>query len=97
MKPVTVADQSAVLDPEAADELIEVLRHAAAVIGALAGDPAAAAALAACPCGAGHDITALWWDLQLAAADLDEATTTPPSPPARNAQKKANAATRGRK
>lgn len=75
MKPVTVADQPAVLDPEDADELITTLRHAAAVIGALAGDPAAAAALGQCPCGGDHDITGLWWDLQLTAADLDTATT----------------------
>lgn len=74
-EPVTAADQPAVLEPEDADELITILRHAAAVIGALAGDPAADAALGTCMCGGEHDITALWWDLQLSAADLAGATT----------------------
>src|SRR5882762_4369023 len=41
MEPVTVADQPAVLDPADADELIGTLLHAAAVIGTLAGHPAA--------------------------------------------------------
>jgi len=74
MEPVTVADQPAVLDPADADELIGTLLHAATVIGTLDGD-LASAALDACPCPADHDVTALWWDLQLAAGDLAEATT----------------------
>jgi hypothetical protein len=75
VEPVTAADQAAVLDPEDADELIATLRHAATVIGALAGHPDATAALQSCPCRAEHDIEALWWDLQLAAGDLADATT----------------------
>jgi hypothetical protein len=75
MEPVTAADQPAVLDPEDADELIGTLRHAATVIGAVAGHPDARVALAGCPCGGGHDIEALWWNLQLAAGELTDATT----------------------
>lgn len=103
MEPVTVADQPAVLDPADADELIGTLLHAATVIGALAGDPAAAGALDSCPCPAGHDIDVLWWDLQLAADDLSQATTAAPSPhdgknpPEENARIARNAATRRKK
>lgn len=103
MEPVTVADQPAVLDPADADELIGTLLHAATVIGALAGHPAAGDALDGCPCPAGHDITVLWWDLQLAADDLSQATTAagPPhdgeNPPAENAANARNAATRRNK
>jgi hypothetical protein len=99
-EPATVADQPAVLEPEDADELIETLRHAATVIGALAGDPAAAAALEGCICGREHDITALWWDLQLAAGELDAATTAGrpdhdgENPPVRNASNIPDAKTR---
>jgi hypothetical protein len=75
MEPVTVADQPAVLDPADADELIGTLLHAAAVIGALAGGPDATRALGGCPCSGEHDITALWWDLQLTAADIAQAAT----------------------
>jgi hypothetical protein len=103
MEPVTVADQPAVLDPADADELIGTLLHAATVIGTLAGHPAAAGALDACPCPAEHDITVLWWDLQLAADDLSQATTAAGSahdgenPPGRNAGNDRNAATRRNK
>jgi hypothetical protein len=102
MEPVTVADQPAVLDPADADELIGTLLHAATVIGTLDGD-LASAALDACPCPADHDVTALWWDLQLAADDLSQATTAPGpardggNPPGQNAGNDRNAATRGNK
>ena len=100
MEPVTVADQPAVLDPADADELIGTLLHAATVIGALAGDPAAGDALDGCPCPAEHDVTALWWDLQLAADDLSQATTGPAflatgeKHPGQNAANARNSATR---
>ena len=45
--PVTVADQGIFLAPDDADELVDLLTDAAAVIGSLAGSPAAEAALAA--------------------------------------------------
>jgi hypothetical protein len=103
MEPVTVADQPAVLDPADADELIGTLLHAATVIGAMAGHPDAAGALDACPCPAGHDVTDLWWDLQLAADDLSQATTAAgpahdrENPPGQNAANDRNAATRRNK
>jgi hypothetical protein len=78
VEPVTAADQPAVLDPEDADQLIGVLRHAATVVGALAGHPDAAAALAGCPCGSEHDIEVLWWDLQITAGELQDATARGP-------------------
>jgi len=95
MEPVTVADQPAVLDPADADELIGTLLHAATVIGTLDGD-LASAALDACPCPADHDVTALWWDLQLAAGDLAEATTAA-DPQAGNARNARNSGTRRNK
>lgn len=103
MEPVTVADQPAVLDPADADELIGTLLHAATVIGALAGHPDAAVALDGCPCPAEHDVTVLWWDLQLAADDLGQATTAADSahdgenPPGENTANARNAATRRNK
>lgn len=103
MEPVTAADQPAVLDPADADELIGTLLHAATVIGALAGDPAAAGALDACPCPAEHDIDVLWWDLQLAADDLSQATTAAgpahdrENPPGQNKRNARNSGTRRNK
>jgi hypothetical protein len=103
MEPVTVADQPAVLEPADADELIGTLLHAATVIGALAGEPGAAGALDACPCPAEHDVTVLWWDLQLAADDLSQATSAAgpahdaENPPGGNAANARNSATRRNK
>lgn len=73
------------------------------MIGTLAGHPDAAGALEACPCPADHDITVLWWDLQLAADDLGQATTAAgpardgENPSGENAANARNAATRRNK
>jgi len=73
--PVTVADQGVFITPDDADELVDLLTDAAAVIGHLAGDRAAEAALAADGSGPQQDCTELALDLRLAAARLDEDTT----------------------
>ena len=73
--PVTVADQGVFVGPDEADELVDLLTDAAAVIGHLAGHPAAEAALAADGSGPQQDCTELTLDLRLAAARLDEDTT----------------------
>ena len=73
--PVTVADQGLALWPEEVDELVDLLTDAAAVIGALAGEPAAEAALAEAGAAGLDSCTDLVIDLRLAAARLDEDTT----------------------
>jgi hypothetical protein len=73
--PVTVADQGVLLGPEDADELVDLLIDAAAVIGALAGVPAAETALAEAGAAGLDSCTGLAIDLRLAAARLDEDTT----------------------
>jgi hypothetical protein len=73
--PVTVADQGLALWPEDVDELVDLLTDAAAVIGALAGAPAAEAALAEAGAAGLDSCTDLAIDLRLAAARLDEETT----------------------
>lgn len=81
--PDTIADQGTFISPDDADELIDLLTDAAAVIGALAGAPAAEAALAAGGCGPARDCAELAIDLRLAAARLDEDTTAAGSAPER--------------
>jgi hypothetical protein len=73
--PVTVADQGLALWPEDVDELVDLLTDAAAVIGALAGSPAAEAALGEAGAAGLDSCTDLAIDLRLAAARLDEETT----------------------
>jgi hypothetical protein len=72
--PVTLADQPVVLDPEDADELIDLLADAAWVISHLAAVPAAEEACACAPARQGS-CAELALDLRLAAAGLDEAAT----------------------
>lgn len=71
----TIADQGTFISPDDADELIGLLTDAAAVIGALAGSPAAETALAGGACGPARDCSELAIDLRLAAARIDEDTT----------------------
>jgi hypothetical protein len=70
--PVTLADQSVVLEPEDADELTDLLADAAWVIGSLAGQRAAEDAAAAAP-GSPDSCEQLAIELRLAAAGLEEA------------------------
>jgi hypothetical protein len=79
--PGTIADQGAFITPDEADELVDLLTDAAAVIGALAGEPAAETALAAAGSGPARDCAELAIDLRLAAARLDEDTTAPENSP----------------
>jgi len=72
--PVTLADQGIFIEPEDADELIDLLADAAWVIGHLAAVPAAEEACARAPARQGS-CTELAVDLRLAAAGLDEAAT----------------------
>ena len=76
--PDTIADQGTFISPDDADELIDLLTDAAAVIGALAGTPAAETALAEGGCSPALDCSELAIDLRLAAAGLDEDTTAAP-------------------
>jgi hypothetical protein len=72
--PVTLADQGIFIEPDDADELIDLLTDAAWVIGHLAALPAAEDACARAPARPGS-CTELAIDLRLAAAGLDEAAT----------------------
>jgi hypothetical protein len=72
--PVTLADQGIFIDPDDADELVDLIADAAWVIGHLAGLPAAEDACAGAPARPGS-CTELALDLRLAAAGLDEAAT----------------------
>jgi hypothetical protein len=72
--PVTLADQGIFIEPDDADELIDLLAAAAWVIGNLAACPAAEDACAHAPARPGS-CTELALDLRLAAAALDEAAT----------------------
>jgi hypothetical protein len=73
--PVTVADQGVFLGPDEADELIDLLADAAAVTGAVAGQPAAEDALAGAGASPARDCAELAVDLRLAAGLLDADTT----------------------
>jgi len=73
--PVTVADQGVFLGPDEADELIDLLADAAAVTGAVAGQPAAEAALAGAGASQARDCAELAVDLRLTASLLDADTT----------------------
>ena len=79
-EPVTVADQAVLLEPDDVDELVDMLLDAAAVIGALAGDPGAEAARAEAGAGPQAGCEELAIDLRLAAAGLDEASAAPGEP-----------------
>jgi hypothetical protein len=79
--PGTIADQGTFISPDDADELVDLLADAAAVIGCLAGTPAAETALADGRCGPAVSCAELVIDLRLAAARLDEDTTAPGSKP----------------
>jgi hypothetical protein len=72
--PVTLADQGIFIEPDDADELIDLLADAAWVIGHLAGVPAAEEACGCAPARLGS-CAELALDLRLAAAGLDEAAT----------------------
>jgi hypothetical protein len=74
MMPVTLADQGILIDPDDADELIDLLVDAAWVIGHLASVPAAEEACSRAPARQGS-CAELAMDLKLAAAGLDEAAT----------------------
>lgn len=73
--PVTVADQGVFLGPDEADELIDLLVDAAAVTGAVAGQPDAEDALAGAGASPARDCAELAVDLRLAASLLDADTT----------------------
>jgi hypothetical protein len=68
--PVTIADQGVLLDPEEADDLVDLLLEAAMVIGALVGAPEAEAACTQAVTGGRGSCELLAIDLQLAAADI---------------------------
>jgi hypothetical protein len=70
--PVTLADQGIFIEPDDADELIDLLADAAWVIGHLAAVPAAEEASACAPTRPAS-CAELAIDLQMAAAGLDEA------------------------
>lgn len=72
--PVTLADQGIFIEPDDADELIDLLADAAWVIGHLASVPEAEEACACAPARQGT-CAELAVDLQIAAAGLDEAAT----------------------
>jgi hypothetical protein len=72
--PVTLADQGIFIEPDDADELIDLLTDAAWVIGHLASHPAAEEACTSAPARPAS-CTELAIDLRLAAAGLDEAAT----------------------
>jgi hypothetical protein len=72
--PVTLADQGIFIEPDDADELIDLLADAAWVIGHLAAVPAAEEACASAPARPAS-CAELALDLQMAAAGLDEAAT----------------------
>jgi hypothetical protein len=72
--PVTLADQGIFIEPDDADELIDLIADAAWVIGHLASLPAAEDACASAPARPGS-CAELAIDLRLAAAGLDEAAT----------------------
>lgn len=72
--PVTLADQGIFIDPDDADELVDLLVDAAWVIGHLASLPAAEDACARAPARPAS-CAELAIDLRLAAAGLDEAAT----------------------
>lgn len=93
--PVTIADQGVLLDPEEADDLVDLLLEAAMVIGALAGTPQAEAACTRAVTGGRGSCELLAIDLQLAAADVaDQAESKPPAKPGKETQitKQASAA-----
>lgn len=92
--PVTLADQGVLLEPDEADDLVDLLLEAATVIHTLAGDPAAEAAAAQAVAGGRGNCQELAIDLQLAAAAIeDQAAGEPPAIPGKEAQatKEANA------
>ena len=72
--PVTLADQGIFIEPDDADELIDLLADAAWVIGHLAAVPAAEEACSRAPARPAS-CAELAMDLRLAAAGLDEAAT----------------------
>jgi len=72
--PVTLADQGIFIEPDDADDLIDLIADAAWVIGHLARHPAAEDACARAPARPGS-CEELALDLRLAAAGLDEAAT----------------------
>ena len=72
--PVTLADQGIFIEPDDADELIDLITDAAWVIGHLAAVPAAEEACGCAPARQGS-CTELAMDLRLAAACLDDAAT----------------------
>ena len=84
-EPVTVADQPVLLEPDDVDELVDMLLDAAAVIGALAGYPAAEDARAGSGNGPQASCEELAVDLRLAAAGLDEASAPPGACPGNGA------------
>src|SRR6266702_3606130 len=93
--PVTLADQGIFIEPDDADELIDLLTDAAWVIGHLAGHPAAEDACAHAPARPGT-CTELAIDLRLAAAGLDEATTAGQENTYMTAHARKGASTRGK-
>lgn len=98
-RPVTLADQGIFIEPDEADDLVDVLMEAAIVLHALAGVPDAEAAAAQAVTGGRGSCQDLAIDLQLAAADIAERAggqppwtgkeaqaTTPPGAAAKNAR-----------
>jgi hypothetical protein len=93
--PASLADQGVLLDPEEADDLVDLLLEAATVIHTLAGDPAAEAAAAQAVTGGRGSCQELAIDLQLAAAAIeDQAASEPAAEPEKELQltKQASAA-----
>jgi hypothetical protein len=73
--PVTLADQGVFIEPDDADDLVDLLLEAAGVLHRLACVPEAEAAAARAGAVRGSACAGLACDLQLAAAGLDEAAT----------------------
>ena len=73
--PVTLADQAILIEPDDADDLVDLLLEAAGVLHRLVAVPEAEAAAARDGTCRGSACAGLALDLQLVAAGLDEAAT----------------------
>lgn len=97
LAPVTLAGQGVLLEPDEADDLVDLLLEAATVIHALAGAPQAEAAAAEAVTGGRGSCQELAIDLHLAAADIGErAETAPAGTPGKEEQAAKKASTRGK-
>jgi hypothetical protein len=85
-RPVTLADQGVFIEPDEADDLVDMLAEAAIVLHTLAGVPDAEAAAAQAVTGGRGSCQDLAIDLQLAAADIADRASGPPPGPGKEPQ-----------